>query len=189
MKRTFIAFDIEPSDTLKEVFETIRKNLHSERIRWADTDQLHITLKFLGDTEESLIPSINNALSGLVKKYDPFNVRLKGIGVFRNIHNPQVLWMGCHVEDQTVRLKQELESLMKQLGYEEEKRAFSPHLTLGRIKFLRDNRHLSGILSTYRDNVFQEITVTELKYYESKLTSSGSIYTPIKTFRVDPVQS
>ncbi|HEX2393722.1 MAG TPA: RNA 2',3'-cyclic phosphodiesterase, partial [Bacteroidales bacterium] len=185
MKRTFIAFDITPSEAVKEVFETVRHKLRNERISWTDPDRLHITLKFLGDTTEEKIPSIVSAVNATVRPYDPFRVILTGLGVFRNIHDPHVIWMGCRIENSLVTFKQELEAAIGALGFEVEKRTFSPHLTLGRIKLIRQTNHLSEILTAYKEKVFQEFMVTDLIYYESRLTPSGSVYTPIDKFTID----
>jgi len=189
MKRTFIAFDIEPSETVREVYETVRKKLRNERINWIDPGNLHITLKFLGDTSEESIPSIIKAISKVIENYTPLRVILKGLGVFRNIHDPHVFWMGCKIEDDLLNLKQELEVSLNSFGYETEKRAFSPHLTLGRIKLLRQTNHLSEILASYRESVFQEFYLKEIVYYQSRLTSSGSVYTSLGKFTIAPARS
>lgn len=189
MKRTFIAFNVPHSEPVKEAFETIRHKLRNERIRWTDEERLHITLKFLGDTDEEKIPSIVSAINKTIRAYDPFKVVLAGIGVFRNIYDTHAIWMGCKIEDRLASLKQELEASIATLGFETEKRAFSPHLTLGRVKKLRETKILPEILATYKERIFQEFIVNDLIFYESRLTPSGSLYTPIEKFTIDPSRS
>lgn len=189
MKRTFIAFDIKPSEKVKEVYEIVRHKLRNERINWIDPDNLHITLKFLGNTEEELIPELIKNTASVITTYNPFTLNLQGLGVFRNIHDPHVIWMGCRIEDSMAELKTELERALKNLGFESESRAFSPHLTLGRIKLIRQTNQLKELLTQYKDLEFQKIIIRELIYYESRLTASGSVYTPLHRFTIGPVQS
>jgi len=189
MKRTFIAFDIIPSETVKEVFETVRHRLRNERITWIDPGNLHITVKFLGDTDDALIPEIISCANRITVAYEPFRLNLKGLGVFRNIHDPNVLWMGCRIEDSLAKLKNELELSLNSLGFETETRVFSPHLTLGRIKLLRQTNQLGELLTAYKDREFQEMMIHELVYYESRLTPLGSVYTQLQRFTIGPSRS
>jgi len=184
MKRTFIAFNINPSETVKETYEILRQRLRTERINWIDPGKLHITVKFLGDTEEDSLPAITDTLSQIIAPYKPFRINLHGLGVFRNIHDPHVIWMGCRIEDPMISLKAEIEESLGNFGFEPEKRGFSPHLTLGRIKMMRQTNQLSELIAIYKDQQFQELLIDELIFYESKLTSAGSVYTPIEVFRL-----
>jgi 2'-5' RNA ligase len=186
MKRTFIAFDIKPSETVIGVYDTVRSRLRNGRISWIDQDKLHVTVKFIGDTEEILIPEIISAVSAVIKKYEPFKLSLQGLGVFRNIHDPHVMWMGCRIEDRLAGLKSELEVSLKALGFGAETKMFAPHLTLGRIKLLRETNQLKELLYEFNDKLFQEVMINELIYYESRLTSSGSVYTPLHRFTIGP---
>lgn len=189
MKRTFIAFDVPPSEAVKEAFETIRHKLRNDSISWTDKSRLHITIKFLGNTDEDKIQSIVSNITKTIRPYDKFKVTLEDIGVFRNIHDPKVIWMGCRIENSLTSFKQELEASMGTLGFVTESRAFKPHLTLGRVKLLRQTKTLLEIIATYKSRIFNEFIVGELILYESRLTPSGPVYTPIEKFTIDPSRS
>jgi 2'-5' RNA ligase len=186
MKRTFIAFDIKPSETVIGFYDTLRSRLRDSRISWIDQDKLHITVKFLGDTEEVLIPQIISAVSVIIEKHEPFRLSLLGLGIFRNFHDPHVIWIGCRIEERLAGLKSELEVSLKAFGFMTETRKFAPHLTLGRIKLLRQTNQLKDLLYEFKGRFFQEVMINELIYYESRLTPSGSIYTPLHRFTIGP---
>jgi 2'-5' RNA ligase len=97
--------------------------------------------------------------------------------------------MGCSIDNSLIKLREKIEEGMAELGFASEKRGYSPHLTIGRIKYLRQTDHLSKIIADYKSKVFQEIKVTELIYYESKLRPSGSVYIPIQKFTFGLSQS
>ncbi len=189
MKRTFIALDIIPDILLKEAIETIRQKLRGERISWTQTDSLHLTLKFLGDTPEEQIPLITKALAQTIMPFSPFKINLEGIGVFKNIHDPRVLWVGCRVDNQLPNLRDKIDSTLASLGFQNETRDFSPHITLGRIKMIRQIYSLSEILTTYKNKVFQESLINEVIFYESRLQPAGAVYTVIEKFTAHPSQS
>jgi 2'-5' RNA ligase len=189
MIRTFIAFDIIPSEALTEVIQTIMHKLRNERITWVQPGTLHVTLKFLGDTGEQQIPLIKQSLAKSVLSCNPFRIMLEGIGVFKNIHDPRVLWMGCRTEKSLADLRDKIDLALNMLGYEKEARAFSPHITLGRIKLMRQTNHLSEIIAAFKEKVFQESQINEIIFYESRLSANGAVYTPIEKFKFPPSQS
>jgi 2'-5' RNA ligase len=184
MKRTFIAFDITPSNETKAAYELIRFKLRLEKINWIPDSNFHITLKFLGDTEKELIPDIIRKIDTIVTNHRPVNLGLHGIGVFKNLHDPRVLWMGCNFERNLVILAKEMDEGMKAFGYAPENRDFAPHLTLGRIKQIRQINQLSEIIAMYKETEFQRQKIEDIIFYESLLSSSGSTYIPIEKFRL-----
>ncbi|HLO60738.1 MAG TPA: RNA 2',3'-cyclic phosphodiesterase [Bacteroidales bacterium] len=184
MKRTFIAFDITPENETRAAYEIIRQKLRSENISWITDRNFHMTLKFLGDTPEDHIPGICKTIRNSLAEFSTFPVILAGVGLFKNIHDPKVLWMGCRADTTLENLKARLEKEMTVFGYELEQRRFSPHLTLGRIKQVRQVNQLTEVISMFRDKVFQVQEVKEIIYYESTLKPSGAVYTPIEVFRL-----
>lgn len=189
MKRTFIAFDVIPEPDLKSAYETVRQKLRNERITWVQPDRLHVTLKFLGDTGEEQIPLIRKALAETVVNYNPFRIKLEGLGIFKNVHDPRVLWIGCQTERSLAELRDKIDLTLSMLGFAKEDRSFSPHITLGRIKLMRQTNHLSEIITAFKDRIFQESVISEIIFYESRLSSEGSVYTVIEKFKVLPSQS
>ena len=182
MKRLFLAIDIAPGTVLSDAFDNIRHTLRMEKINWVRKDQMHLTLAFLGDTEENIIPGLVSGIETVIKSHHSFNLTLTGLGVFRNIHDPRVIWTGCESEKEFQLIKTETDEVLKALAFEVEDRPFSPHLTLGRIKSMRHLNHLGQLIGVYKDTVFQTENVRKIVLYESKLTSDGPEYTPLHKF-------
>jgi RNA 2',3'-cyclic 3'-phosphodiesterase len=180
MKRVFFAIDIKPEPRLMEAYDLIRHRLRLEKINWVTNGQMHITLVFMGDTEEDLIPGIISAAEKISHLYPLFSITLSSLGVFKNLRDPRVIWIGCDAGKDFQQLRADLENALTGFGYEPENRAFSPHLTLGRIRGLRDQNQLSQVIALYKDAVFQQQLIQQVVLYESRLTPAGPEYIPLK---------
>lgn len=179
MKRTFWA--IKVSEQVEELIRQIYEALPTlkQGIKLVPPENVHITLKFLGDTEESLIDTISGSVREALTTLRPFDITVGGTGVFPSPKRPQVLFLD--IKDGLEKLggiSKIIEQRMENLGFSREKRAFVPHLTLGRVKDFR--RAWNGVESllryTYTPVTFQ---AREVVYYESQLTPQGAIYTPL----------
>jgi 2'-5' RNA ligase len=182
MKRLFLAIDITPGTALLDAYDNVRHTLRMEKINWVSKDQMHLTLAFLGDTEENIIPDLVSGIETIMNAHHSFTLTLAGLGVFRNIHDPRVIWTGCESEKEFHGIKLETDKVLTALGFEVEDRPFSPHLTLGRIKFIRHPNHLGQLIGVYMDTVFQSEKIQKILLYESKLTTDGPEYTPMHKF-------
>ena len=182
MKRLFLAIDITPGAALVDAYDDVRHTLRMEKINWVRKDQMHLTLAFLGDTEENALPGLISGIENSIKAHHSFNLTLAGLGVFRNIHDPRVIWIGCESENEFQEIKADTNKVLVSLGFEVEDRPFAPHLTLGRIKFIRHPNHLGQLIGVYMDTVFQSENVRKIVLYESKLTTNGPEYTAIHRF-------
>jgi 2'-5' RNA ligase len=182
VKRTFIAVDIVASEKLKEVYELVRYRMRLERIIWVSVNNLHITLNFLGDTEEVLLPAIAQSMEKAVKEQAAFELTLRSTGVFKDLRDPRVLWIGCDPCPNLQKIKTDLDRSLNGMGFKIESREFSPHLTLGRIKGMRQINQLAQLVSMYKDVAFQKQQIDSIVLYESKLTLSGSEYIPLRKF-------
>lgn len=136
-QRLFIALEI-PAD-LREVLaitlEKLRRAVPENTIRWTAPENLHLTLKFLGDVAIQDIPNIQNRLSYAVRDHKPFTIEIKSAGCFPNMKSPRIVWLGLpDPQDHLHALRDSVESYIAPLGYPTESRPFSPHLTLGRTK-------------------------------------------------------
>lgn len=184
MKRTFIAVDILPDPGLKEIIEQIHYRLRYEKINWIKTDLMHITLNFLGDIEDHLLPGIIGNMESITNGFGSFDLVLKSIGVYKNIRDPRVLWIGCEKSTAVEHLKDKFDHILQILGFDVEKRVFSPHLTLGRIKALRQVNQLNQIITQYIDTIFQNHKIDNVVLYESILKPEGAEYIPLRKFHL-----
>ena len=179
MKRIFIAIRINPGERLTGAVESMKKELAGEHIRWVDMNQLHLTLAFLGDTEDVRINGITQFLDEIAESTEEFSFRITGLGVFRNLKEPRVIWAGIGSDEKLDGLYNSIKASIKELGIETEERPFIPHLTVGRVKSLKNSSILGKILDSYHDSHFQTVMVYEVILYESILGSSGPTYIPL----------
>lgn len=182
MKRTFLAVDIRPNEKLKKDFELIRYRLRLERINWVSAENLHITTNFLGDTDEELIPVMVKSIEKSLTLLPAFELVIRSFGVFRNLHDPRVIWLGCDPCPVLQQIKSELDLILSDLGFKPEERDFSPHLTLGRVKNLRQVNQLSQLIVQFKEAIIQKSWIDQVIFYESRLTPAGPEYTKIKDF-------
>jgi 2'-5' RNA ligase len=182
MKRLFLAVDITPGTALTDAYDNMRHSLRMEKINWVRKDHMHLTLAFLGDTEENKIPGLVSGIEAAVNVHHSFTLTLAGLGVFRNIHDPRVIWIGCDAEKEFQDIKMETDKILRAMEFEVEDRPFSPHLTLGRIKFMRHPNHLGQLIGVYKDTVFQSETIRSIVLYESRLSPAGPEYIALHKF-------
>ncbi|OFX24260.1 MAG: 2'-5' RNA ligase [Bacteroidetes bacterium GWA2_31_9b] len=185
MKRAFIALKISLTKESEKIFIEIKSKLKGEKINWVDNQNMHITLFFLGETEEKQISEIGRKLQDIVREIKPFVFICKGLGVFKNINDPRVIWIGIKKSDDLNFLKQKVDMLMHNFGFEIESHNFKPHLTLGRIKHVKNKAILAELIEKYSEYTFQDVSVNEGIFYESILTSQGAIYKKIQTFKMN----
>jgi RNA 2',3'-cyclic 3'-phosphodiesterase len=176
MKRIFIAVKIDPGEVLMEMISSFRISLKEENINWTKSENYHITLAFLGDTEDYIIKSIHKMLRGICKGSGEIDLVLKEAGVFKNFNDPRVLWTGIEPSAMLDKLFESTKAGLNGLGIIMEERSFNPHLTLGRIKRIKDTGMLKSLISRYKSEVIQEQKVSEVILYESLLFHSGPVY-------------
>lgn len=146
-------------------------------IKWVKPDGMHITLKFLGNTQDSMIPKIKDALVHAVSSFDPFFITISGIGAFPDVKRPRVFWVGVKNMDSLEKLHTEIEARMSQLGYIKEKRSFHPHITLGRVRTQRGVKTVTRKLDLSHDIEFGDSYVDKLELMKSDLKPAGAEYT------------
>lgn len=176
MKRTFIAIRIRTGEKVKEILNCFKEMLAGENIRWVDPAVMHITFTFLGDTDEKIIPSVIDIIKRTAIKSPPFELVFRGTGIFKNLRDPRVIWIGTETNPVMQSIKTELDNELSRFSFEKETREFRPHLTLGRIKWIKNRSLLEEALKLYEDQVIQKEMISEVIYYESILKPSGPEY-------------
>lgn len=134
--RTFIAVEISPS-VIGRAGDLIDKlRVAAAEVNWVRPQQMHLTLKFLGDVPDTETPDICRVVEQVATDFEPFEIRCRGAGAFPNIRDPRTLWIGIDDgAEELQRLQAELDQALKsKLGYAKEPRRFHPHLTIGRVK-------------------------------------------------------
>jgi len=179
MKRILIAVKVEAGAGLLRMISTFKALLANESIKWVDPVNVHITLAFLGDTEEKKIKTIAGTLEEICSGFAQFDFMLAGSGVFKNYRDPRVIWVGIKSPEKLYALEKKITEGLKSTGLFNEERQFRPHLTLGRVKSVMDTENLKNVLERYRDVEFQKVDAREVILYESILMQTGPLYKPL----------
>jgi len=180
--RTFLAIDL-PSDmhsTIAQKQDGLKRELPG--VNWVKSGNLHVTLKFLGDTPESKIDELKRVVATALEGFSPFMITLKGFGVFPNTRAPRTMWTDINSERSALEdLALQVDASVISLGFPEEAKPFRPHLTLARIK--KDHREVgqaiekSGILAD--PFIFGQLLVEHVTLFKSDLRPTGSVYTKL----------
>lgn len=183
MIRTFVA--IELPETVRESLARQISSLksHAPLVKWSRPDNLHLTLRFLGDVKESELDELFAALEDAVDGTQPFAVEVCGVGAFPNWRHPRVVWAGCgEGAEETSALADLVEAACANLGYERERRPFRPHFTLGRVKQPADAEGLSTATRGLEDRSFGYLDVDAVVVFMSSLRRTGPVYSPMARF-------
>ncbi len=176
--RTFVAVTIQPTGPLKRVLTQL--GALGDSVRAVPPDNLHVTLKFLGETDNNDIVAACRIIKQVAADVSPFALRLQGLGVFPRIERPNVVWAGLEQADPLVQIVSEFENRFEELGFPRESRAFHPHLTLARVK-RRPPEELFELLEANSQREFGTAEVTQVEYFQSHLKRDGARYAVLAT--------
>ena len=174
--RTFVAIDI-PARPFREVLDELRDMGRPIR---AAAEPLHLTLKFLGETNVDSVAAVSRVVSAVATAHEPFDMSLRGLGAFPKIARPSIAWAGIADEEPIAALVEDLEARLERLGIPRESRPFHPHITLARVKG-RPPQQLREMLELYADEAFGVVAVKEVRFYRSQLTQAGPEYLVLST--------
>ena len=180
--RTFIAIDIPVSQKVPEIINELKKIQIDAKI--VETENMHLTLKFLGDTDENLIDEIEKIIKDAILNMQPFEIILKNLGVFPNEKYMKVAWIGVENAEPLKKFAETIDTKLKDLGFEKEKRPFSVHLTIARIKSAKNKEKLIDLIDKYQNIELQKIKINNIILKKSILTPKGPIYTNLKQIKV-----
>ena len=184
MKRIFIAIKVEPDGNLQNIYSDVKYLLGNEKIGWVDHSNIHLTLAFLGDINDDMIRAAGIVLNDKCSGFGEFNFSLKGIGVFKSLRDPRIIWAGIDHSEVLMELNKFIISGLRNKGFSIEERPFKPHITLGRIKFLKDPDALISAVTKYQDTFIKGVNVTEVILFESVLKPTGPEYKPIGEYKL-----
>jgi 2'-5' RNA ligase len=185
MVRTFIAVDIDP-----QVREKISRAITQLRprflgVRWVAPANFHLTLKFLGDTEQTRIEAIGAALEERLRPFPRCTINAKGLGVFPALRQAKILWVGFF-GDELARLAANIDRALLALEFSAEPREFTPHLTIGRWRHVdRSALNLKQELHRWRDRDFGATIVDRVSLFQSDLKPTGAVYSQLKVIKLN----
>jgi 2'-5' RNA ligase len=181
--RSFLAIEL-PKEIIGRLSE-IQDNLKTSgsQVKWVKPESIHLTLKFFGNIEEKTVDDISQVLKKVTAKISAFDLDIKEIGVFPNMSRPRVIWVGVESSGRTLDiLYKETESSLKKMGFEPEEREFRAHLTLGRVKSLKDKRQLIEQVEKLKGCEVGSFRVENLFLFKSDLRPTGAVYTKLRAF-------
>jgi 2'-5' RNA ligase len=179
--RLFVALEI-PS-AVRENLAALLKSLRavSPQTRWVRPENLHVTLKFIGEVAEARLAAIRSALAG-VRSEQPVTLEFRGLGFFPNEKHPRVFWAGIEASPNLKTLASDIDHATEKLGIPPEKRPFSPHLTLARFEAPRLPKKLRAEIQGNATRQFGSLRTSQFHLIESKLKRTGAEYTTVESF-------
>ena len=182
--RCFIALDLDESikNRLELLQGEMRRRMGADgnAVKWVQSEQIHITLKFLGDVDDGMIRDVCDWTSDVAQQAEPFDFEVGGCGCFPPNGAARVFWAGiANGQHEMAALAGQIDQAMNDLGFPLENRPFNAHLTLGRIKAPRAGHVLRETLEQIEQQPYGVQAVNNIIIYESTLERSGPIYTPI----------
>ncbi len=180
--RAFIAIPL-PVSLQQKIWREIsllRQHLESDLVRWVVPENIHLTLKFLGDTPEEKLDKLKGLLAIEMAKIEPFDIEIKKTDAFPNLSRSRVVMIGVGLNEKLLTLQRSVQRLASQIECEPERKRFSPHLTLGRVKRKGHNkRSRSQICRAIEENAtyaFGKFRVESVELMQSESKVSGAVY-------------
>ena len=183
--RAFIAIEL-PGDikqNLKVFISALKKEFGVSEIKWVNPDNIHLTLKFLGETELNTIQNITDQIKAISKSFSSPELQISGIGAFPDLRKPKVLWAGCSKSKELDYIFSRINSICVDLDFPAENRSFFPHLTIGRMKSMQSSLTIQKIQSyfnKYSSIKFGNFSAPHLAIYQSELKPAGPVYTVLQ---------
>ncbi|MFH1091300.1 MAG: RNA 2',3'-cyclic phosphodiesterase [Pseudomonadota bacterium] len=171
-------------DEIRRLQDQLRRT--SADVKWVRPESVHLTLKFLGYVDEAQIEPLAQASAGAAEAHPQLALRLDGMGVFPSRSRPRVVWLGLAGDvERLSALQKDIESAAADFGFEPENRAFTPHLTLGRVRSGRGRAEMTAALEGLEPRPL-EFRAEEVILFRSDLKPTGAVYTPLSRLPLKP---
>ena len=186
MLRSFIAIEIQAviQNAIADNIASIKKTLPKPLIRWVAPQNVHLTLKFLGDVSPAQLKQLAETLNEEAASHEMFSMSVGGLGAFPTQRRARVIWIGLNAPPALTALQNAVDEAAAQLGYLKEERPFSPHLTIGRVgqtASTSDLQHIRSALESTKVGILGTVRVQAIHIFKSDLQTGGSVYTLLYT--------
>jgi 2'-5' RNA ligase len=178
--RVFTGIKLDESSRVNLISALKEFKKISSPIKWVKPENIHLTLRFLGEMPEDRAALLCRSLSAVNYRSGAFTLRIRGFGKFGRRKDVRILWGGIEALTPLKELYSDLEEQLSKLGFKREERPFSPHLTLGRNKKVFDFRRILDIIEENRSTEIAELKVKAFQVFKSTLTADGPIYSVLK---------
>lgn len=186
--RTFIAIELpqEVKNVLVKLQGRLRKT--GGDVKWVQPDNIHLTLKFLGEIDEKKLNKINLILDKIAGNNSCFQISFSTLGVFPKMSSPRIIWVGIEKGDmETKKIASELEEEIEKIGIAKEDRPFSSHITIGRVKSALNRQMLAQELNQLKDYCAEnklQFKAERITLFKSTLLPVGAVYEPLKAINL-----
>ena len=186
--RAFIAIEIPPE--IKKTIAVEIASLHSSAdraVRWVAAENIHLTLKFLGEISPANVELLSQALQVECDQHSSFDITVSGLGCFPNSHRPRIIWIGLDIPPELNRLQHKLETATARMGYTTEDKPFSPHLTIGRVREQAspvELQNIHSVLEKLHVGSLGTFTAKSVHLFKSDLKPTGPVYTSLFSARL-----
>ena len=183
--RAFIAVEISPVtiDRIAAAITDLKPKLPG--VRWLAPANFHLTIKFLGDIETDQLNAIDNALELVITPFPRCTINAKGLGVFPGLRHPKVVWVGF-IANELTQLAKRIDTALSPLGFTAEPRGFTPHLTIGRWRQVKqESGNLKQELARWRDHEFGSTFVDQVILFRSVLKPTGAVYSKLNVIELN----
>jgi len=182
--RAFIAIDLPPDvqDCLEQVSEQLKTELGEKSVRWVPVANIHLTLKFLGDVSVNNLDVLKEIIGAEAALQKPMEFSIGRIGAYPKSRRPRVIWVGVEAPPELITLQRGIEARTAKVGYPQDTRKFSPHLTLGRVSRNAspdEVREIGEVISNSKVGFLGAARVQDIHLFKSDLKPSGAVYTKI----------
>jgi 2'-5' RNA ligase len=177
--RSFVAVDLNDNRLVQNIIDTQQRLYRTGGdLKLVEPQNIHITLRFLGEIRQELIQEIIEQMKQI--RFSAFKVEFKGLGVFPGLNRPRVVWIGIEEgAEKLVGIFETLEQRLRTLRIEPDRRGFTPHITIARVRSGRNRDELARLVSEMRDKEFGSISVNSVRLKRSNLTPSGPSYSDL----------
>ena len=177
--RAFLSIDIENQALLSRI-QDIQQRLDqtAAKMKIVKSENIHFTLRFFGDTPVARLDQIKRCLDEI--EFNPFEIEVAGVGSFPNRRRPRIIWIGVSQNaPKVMKLKDEIDTSLVDIGYQPERRKYTPHATIARVRHVKNSQRIADNLEYLADEVIGQMTITKITMMKSNLTPSGPIYEPL----------
>lgn len=182
--RAFIAINLsaEILERINLVSLELQARIKGIPVRWIPVENIHLTLKFLGNVSTANLEILKEILGSIVSNHRECDISVGGIGAYPKPQHPRVIWVGMEVPQEIKSLQHNIEVETARLGYSRERRPFSPHLTVGRVSrnaTAKDVHEIAEVLDSYKVGFLGATRLKTVHLFRSDLKPDGAVYTPI----------
>lgn len=182
MKRIFAAIKITPNENFLQIYYRLKHAMKNDKIKWVPEANIHITLKFFGETEEKAIEPICEVLDDVSQDFQSFNIKFSKVGIFGSSYNPRVIWFGIENNKILLSMAKKMNNSLEQIGIKNDRQNFVPHLTIARIKSIWDKKLFQKEIDKNKNVEIQNFYAGKIILFESILRPQGPKYEIIESF-------